>query len=135
MGLLQFVDISKESPAAARIRYKLVEPSAGAVATAMAGHVSAEAIAERMEAAMGISDPGQKDKPLAAVVVDAAQTGQVETVKKALAAMYDVDDRNKATHEAAVLLAKHGLRKPAIDLAKGISDTDLRDQTLVELAQ
>jgi hypothetical protein len=49
--------------------------------------------------------------------------------------MFNLPKRDDTTHEAALLLAKRGLRKQAIDLAKGIGELNLRDRTLVELAQ
>ena len=95
----------------------------------------AEVLAERLEAASSITDVVEKDKPLAAVALDAARAGQAEIVKKALAQMLDLTERSATTHDAALLLAKQGLRKPAIEMAKAIPDLDVRDQTLSELAQ
>ncbi|HUC83971.1 MAG TPA: hypothetical protein VL970_02175, partial [Candidatus Acidoferrales bacterium] len=136
LGLLQFVDFTNESPPYVSIRYQLVEPAASpATIPGAAAGMSPSVLAERLEAAAGITDPDQKDKPLAALAADAAKAGQVLLAKEALADMYNVTARDAATQAAAVLLAKHGLRKSAIEMAKGITDTTVRDQTLAELAQ
>jgi hypothetical protein len=131
-GLLQIVEFANASPPAVKIRYKLVELAAAAGAAISA---SPQVLEERLEAASGIIDAGQKDKPLAGVARDAAKAGQVDIARKALAAMIEMSERDAATHDAALLLAKRELRRAAVEMANGISDTDLRDQTLSALAQ
>ena len=69
------------------------------------------------------------------MATDAAKAGELDLVKKALAQMFYVAERDAATHEAVLLLAKRGLRKEAIDMAKGITDYYIRNQALSELAQ
>jgi len=124
------------TPPAVKIRYKFFEPTvAQAALGGTIGNDMAEVLAERLEAASGITDVNEKDKPLAAVALDAAKAGQAEIVKKALAQMLDLSERSATTHDAALLLAKQGLRKPAIEMAKAIPDLNVRDQTLSELAQ
>ena len=124
------------TPPAVKIRYKFLDSTVaqGALGGTI-GKDTAELLAERLEAASGITDANEKDKPLAAVALDAARAGQAEIVKKALAQMLDLTERSATTHDAALLLAKQGLRKPAIEMAKAIPDLDVRDQTLSELAQ
>jgi hypothetical protein len=136
LGLLQFMEISSDNPPTAKIRYKLMKPGAnGGVALAPVSALSPESLNERLEAAMSIFDDAQKNKPLAAVATDAAKVGQIEILKKALAAMSNDDSRDEATHAATVLLNQHGLRKVAIEMAKGIRNILVRDQTMSELAQ
>jgi hypothetical protein len=123
------------------IQYKLVPPAI-TQATNLDGSLSPDAqnalretLNERLDAASSINDVSEKDRPLAAIASDAAKAGEEEIVKKALAQMYLQNDRDDAAGDAARLLAKRGLRKQAIELAKGISDFTTRNQVLSELAQ
>ncbi|MDR3458620.1 MAG: protein kinase [Verrucomicrobiae bacterium] len=136
LGLLQITGFTSNPPAA-RIRYKLFQPATNqdpAVEDPVTTDLR-ENLAERLDAASSINDPIAKDQPLAAIALDAAKTGEAEIAKKAIAQMYDFSRRNQAAHEVALLLAKRGLHKPAIEIAKSINDYDLRNQTLSELAQ
>jgi hypothetical protein len=67
--------------------------------------------------------------------LDAATAGEVDIAQRALEKMSDPDTRSRKTQEAAYSLAKRGLRKQAIEMAKGIADQDVRDATLDQLAQ
>jgi hypothetical protein len=136
LGLLQIVGFSG-NPSVARIRYKLVQSASNPGTEALAGSDKnlRELLSERLEAASGITDASQKDQPLAAVATDAAKAGEVEIAKRALAQMFELSERDTATHETVLLLVKRGLRKEAIGMAKGITDNSIRDQTLSELAQ
>ena len=71
---------------------------------------------------------------LGAVAVDAAKAGNVELVNTALGKMGDFMQRCQAARQSALQLARHGLRMQAIDIASGIADGEMRDQTLTELA-
>ncbi len=140
LGLLQ-VTGSSGNPPGVMIQYKLVPPAI-TQATNPDGSLSPDAqnalretLNERLDAASSITDFNEKDRPLAAIASDAAKAGEEEIVKKALAQMYLQNDRDDAAGDAARLLAKHGLRKQAIELAKGISDYTTRNQVLSELAQ
>jgi serine/threonine protein kinase len=137
VGVLQVIGYNN-NPSGVKIRYKLAPvpaTNAAAVTSAKASRAARDELNERLEAASNITDAGEKDKPLAAVATDAAKAGEVEIAKQALAQMFNLSKRDDATHEATLLLAKRGLRKQAIDLAKGIGELNLRDRTLVELAQ
>jgi len=140
LGLLQITGFS-DNPDVARIRYKLAQPTAvdntnlNTAMSAEARNSSQEALNERLEAASSINDGTERDKPLAAVAIDAAKAGMVEIVKKSLGQMFDQEKRDETTHQATLLLAKLGLRKQAIEIAKGINDERTRDQALSELAQ
>lgn len=131
VGLLQIASYV-ESPPGVKIRYKLAQVTTNVIADSDARR---EQLAERLEAASGMTDVTEKDKPLAAIAIDAAKAGELEIAKKALAQMFYPDERNRATHDAALLLAKEGFRKQAIELAKTIGDYSMQNQTLSELAQ
>jgi predicted Ser/Thr protein kinase len=140
MGILQIVRFS-DNPPAATIRYKLLQ-QATADGTKPELAMSSEArkatwaaLDDRLEAASSMNEVAEKDQPLAAVATDAAKVGAVNIVKRALGKMFDPMKRDGAAHDAARLLAKRGQRKQAIELAKGISDYTVRDQTLSELAE
>jgi predicted Ser/Thr protein kinase len=140
VGLLQIVCFT-ESPPAAKIRYKLVQATnavtigVNTAEPAAVRDVSEESLKERLDAASSMSDLTERDKPLTALVTDAAQAGNLVVVREALGQMTDQTARDEVTHEAAGILAKHGQRKQAIELAKGISDDSIRNQALAELAQ
>ncbi|HUD83796.1 MAG TPA: hypothetical protein VMQ67_09850, partial [Candidatus Saccharimonadales bacterium] len=140
LGLLQIAGFA-ENPPVARIRYKLVQPSgidetnSDTAMPAAARDLSEEALNERLDAASSMSDLTERDKPLAAVATDAARAGEVEIANKALGQLSDQSTRDEVTHEAASLLAKRGLRKQAIEMAKGINDDTIRNQALAELAE
>ena len=102
---------------------------------AEARNFSQEALNERLEAASSMNDATERDKPLAAVAIDAAKAGVVEIVTKSLAQINDQTMRDETTFKATLLLAKRGLKKQAIEIAKGINDDHTRDQALFELAQ
>ena len=136
MGILQLVSFTGNPPIA-RIRYKLVEPVTDQDARA-GGRINEEArgsLSERLEAASSITDVTEKDKPLTAVAIDAAKTGEVSIAKRALDQIYIQEHADTATHDTAMILAKDGLRMQAIEMAKGITDYTTRNQTLAELAQ
>lgn len=140
LGLLQ-VTGSSANPSGVMIQYKLVPPAI-TQATNPDGSLSPDAqnalretLNERLDAASSINDISEKDRPLAAIASDAAKAGEVEIVQKALAQMYSQDHRDDAAGNAARLLAKRGLRKQAIELAKDISNYTTRNQVLSELAQ
>jgi hypothetical protein len=137
IGLLQITGFS-DNPSGVKIRYKLAPApatDAAAVTYVKASRAARDELNERLEAASNITDAGEKDTPLAALATDAAKLGEADIVRNSLSQMIDLTRRDQATHEAVILLAKRGLKKPAIDLAKGIGELNLRDRTLVELAQ
>jgi uncharacterized membrane protein len=136
MGILQIVGFATNPPAA-RIRYKLVQSAAdqNAVAADGGSHALRDKLTARLDAAASMNDVTAKDKPLAAVAVAAANEAEVDIAKQALARMFYPAERDAAARETALLLAKRGLSKQAIEIAKGINDYTIRNQTLAELAQ
>jgi hypothetical protein len=96
---------------------------------------SREKLAARLSATETITDESIKDKSLTSLAEDAAKAGETKIVKSALDQMVDTNQRDAATSASALLLAKAGFLKPAIELARVIADDDIRDKTLAELAQ
>jgi hypothetical protein len=137
VGLLQVVSFF-QNPAGVKIRYKLMAQPATNLAAAASSPAQVELVerlSERLEAASNISDYNEKDKPLVALAIDAAKAGEPEIAKKAVNQIYIQDTRDTAMHDTAILLAKQGMRKQAIEIAKSITGYSARNQTLVELAQ
>jgi hypothetical protein len=136
MGILQIAGFPTNRPAA-RIRYKLVQSAADpdAVAADGANQAMRDKLTARLDAAASMNDVTAKDKPLAAVAVAAAKEGEVDIARQALARMFYPAERDAAARETALMLAKRGLSKQAIEIAKGINDYTIRNQTLAELAQ
>jgi predicted Ser/Thr protein kinase len=136
VGLLQVLGIT-ENPPDARIRYKLVQLTTNPIVTAggSASAATRELLSERLEAASSMTVSEERDKPLAAIAKDAAEAGEVQMASKALEQIWMIEKRDAATRETALLLAKKNLRKAAVELAKGITNFEVRNQTLSELAQ
>jgi hypothetical protein len=137
MGILQITGFT-ENPPGVNVRYKLVRQTSANQNNPPAPETLKklrEALNDRLDAASNMNNAAEKDKPLAAVATDAAKAGEVEIVAQALGQMFSLSKRDDTTREAALLLAKRGLRKQAIEIAKGINNFKTRDQTLSELAQ
>ena len=136
MGILQLVGFSDDPPAA-KIRYKLIQQTndQGAVITVQAGNNSQEALAQRLEAASIMNDMTAKNKALSVIATDAARAGNAKVVSSTLNQIYDFTTKSQTALEAVRLLAKRGMRKQALGIAKSIDDYTMRDQALSELAQ
>jgi predicted Ser/Thr protein kinase len=136
MGVLQLASFTGD-PSVARIRYKLVQQTndQDAAAPDGTGRISRETLAERLDAASVISDLDSKDRALDVIATDAAKGGELAIIETSLRKMSDSTTRSHTAHESARILAKRGLRKQAIKIAKAISDPDVRDEALAELAQ
>ena len=59
----------------------------------------------------------------------------MDIMKSALGQMIEIDQRDAARHATALLLAKNGHLKQAIETARTIEDSELRDKALAQLAQ
>jgi hypothetical protein len=94
-----------------------------------------EELNERLDAASNMSNDSRKDKLLAIIATDAANSREVDIVKNCLAKISNQEQQDKATRNTAMLLAKHGLRKEGIELATSINNPEYRDAVLAELAQ
>jgi|GEM_PF-3032853 len=136
LGILQLVSFADDPPAA-RIRYKLVQQTndQGTITALKADEAARETLADRLEAASNMNDPGAKDKCLSALATDAAKAGDPRTTADALRQINDFGMKSRTAQEAVRLLAKRGLRKQALEIAKGIDDFSIRDKALSELAQ
>ena len=122
-GLLQITSVT-DDPRGVKIRYKLMKEG-----------LSRQSLTERAEAAAGISGVEERARVFARLATDAARAGEVELVRTSLQRITDMDGRNQAAVASARLLVRRHLRKQAIEIAKSITDIDLRDRTLSELAQ
>jgi hypothetical protein len=110
------------------------EPPVTATVPSVTGN-SHESLTERLEAAENIEELTLKDQALSDLARQAAVAGEADIVTSALDQMTQLEKRDQDTREFAILLAKAGHRKEAIALAEGITNIQLRDKTLVELAQ
>jgi hypothetical protein len=108
---------------------------AGGVESSRELQLAKEQLNARLEAARTISGSLDRDAALTGVVRDAAAAGETAVVKSALQRIGGGIARDDAAREAALLLAKRGLRKEAVEIAKGISGSLMRDATLSELAR
>ena len=134
MGILQIARIT-DQPSAVQIRYKLLQPNSGEVTSAEASETESGNLINRLEAATSMSGDSGKNKLLEAIAVDAAKGGVIEIAKTALSQIDDQHEQDETAHEVGGLLSKRGLKKQAIEIAKAISDPDVRNQALSELAQ
>jgi hypothetical protein len=135
MGVMQLIRFNT-NPATATIRYKLIQPVTNNTGAALGGTGKGTVLGmllQRMEAASKMNDGEGKDGPLAIAAAKAARAGQVERVKETLDQILDTTLRVEATREAAVLLARQGMKKQAIDMAREISDDAVRNRALSEL--
>jgi hypothetical protein len=96
---------------------------------------SHDKMAERLDLAKNITEITVKDKALDSVAREAAAAGDLDIAKSAIDEMVEVNAQGLTTHDIAILLAKTGHRKEAIEIAEGITSISIHDQTLAELAQ
>jgi predicted Ser/Thr protein kinase len=83
-----------------------------------------------------ISDPTVRDKILFQLAESEAEAGEADTATASLLGINDPTTRDAAAGDCARLLAKHGFRKPALNIAQTIiTDPTARDKALSELAQ
>jgi len=135
VGILQIVSFTND-PAAAKIRYKLVQGSDGEGITrpVEVNNAADETLADRLQAALMMRDYTIKDSALSKVALDAANAGNTKVATEALQKMSEYTARDQAAFQTARALARHRMRKAAIETAKTISDFTIRDQALAELA-
>jgi len=134
-GILQLVSFSDDPPAA-KIHYKLIQQTNGDGVTIPfeVNNASSDALADRLEAASIMSDFTARDRVLSALAVDAAKAGNAPVAADSVRKMTDFSERSQTGLEAVRALAKRGLRKQALEIAKSISDFTIRNQALSELA-
>ncbi len=122
------------SPRQVRLRFKVVN--------AIPGHPKGksresarEDLQARLEAAGTIVMMNQKDEVLSGVALEAAKLGETDLAGQALSQIVVLNRRDDSTAQAARLLLKRGMRKQAIELARGITSMHVRDSTMAELAR
>jgi hypothetical protein len=76
-----------------------------------------------------------RDQALIELSADAAGAGDAEIARNALRTMNNLSRKDEAAQESIRRLIKHGQRKPALEIAREISDLTARDRALAELAQ
>jgi hypothetical protein len=89
---------------------------------------------DRLKAAQAIQDPGQRDSALVKVAKDAAEAGEGEVVKGAIASIKDPGTHDNTAVSCAPLLMKAGKGTDATEVAKSIRDPGTRDSALSKLA-
>ena len=121
----------------AQLDVKQVRAEGATLANQPAAHSgpSHDQLAARLEAAEGIADISKKGKSLAGIALAAAGAGESELAKSALDQITDYPEHDTATRNCALLLAKAGLAQVAVEMAQNISDLQMRDETLSELAK
>lgn len=125
-GVLQLMPPTGDT-AALTLRYKLVKSNDGAT--------TQEYFEARLEAAQEISGQVERDAALGRIACDVAAAGEARLVSRVLNKMMGLTERDQAALECVRLLAKRGMRKPAVEIAKAISGVPVRDTALSELAQ
>ncbi|HEY3856718.1 MAG TPA: protein kinase [Verrucomicrobiae bacterium] len=94
-----------------------------------------EALKDRLNAALEITDHDAKNNAIVAVAKDAANAGEMQVLEDALGRITDQTQRNQTTYDAVSVLIQHNQRKQAAQIAKNISDQDLRNKAFSDLAQ
>ena len=102
---------------------------------AATGSVTSRDLIPRYEAAEAIHSIAERDPVLAAIAEDAARVGDWAMTRKALTGISDSNIRDDATRESARLLARFGRRAEALDIAKTINSSAIRDAAIRELAE
>jgi hypothetical protein len=136
MGVLHLVSFTDDPPAA-KIRYKLLQQTNGqpTVAPVEVDKTTVESLATRLEAAKMMNDMTSKNKSLSVIATDAAKASNAKIAGDALNQIYDFTTKSQTALDVVRVLAKRGLKKQALTIAKGIDDYTIRDQALSELAQ
>jgi hypothetical protein len=97
--------------------------------------ISRDALAARLDAALIISGNTERDAAMAGLARDAADAGEFVLVKTAVREIRSVAERDQAALDSSRRLARLGLRKQAVEIAKTISSNTMRDLALAELAK
>ncbi|MGP8201053.1 MAG: protein kinase domain-containing protein [Limisphaerales bacterium] len=91
------------------------------------------ALSQLLQSVKRIEDPTKRDQALAQLAKGAAATGQVEETEVYLETIISAPLRDEAGKACAGLLVKSGQRAGAVEVAKMITNRDLRKATLSEL--
>jgi hypothetical protein len=93
------------------------------------------ALSGRLEAALAISDPSKRDSALDRVAQEAAEGGDAEVTKKALAQINNPLVRDATAAACAAKLAAAGHFAAGAEVAKTIQNPTRRDEALEKLAK
>jgi hypothetical protein len=96
---------------------------------------SPEQLKGRLDAANGISNSAEKNAALKSVAEDAADSGVVDVVVKAVEGISNTTTRSEVAAACARKLAKRGDTKGATDVAQLISNTSMKNEVLGEIAK
>ncbi|MDB6131121.1 MAG: prkC 34 [Verrucomicrobiales bacterium] len=127
LGLLQIKSIDKNGKV--RLRYKLAPHT-----SEMDKQKAKENLEARLEAATTIRDGNQRDDTLSSVVMQAAKAGEVDILKTALGEIRSANRKDQSAASAVHELSRIGHQREAIEIAKTIMSSNLRDSTLSGLA-
>jgi hypothetical protein len=135
-GILQLVRFTNDPPSA-KIRYKLIQQTNGngTPVPLEVDKSTRDTLADRLEAASMMTDMNAMNRVLGSLALDAAKAGNAGVASASLEKMTDLSERDRVALETVRALAKHGLRKPALDIAKSITDFTRQNQALSELAK
>ncbi|MFO0966955.1 MAG: hypothetical protein U0793_15385 [Gemmataceae bacterium] len=88
----------------------------------------------RLDAALAIKDDNTRGSTLTVLARDAAEAGNGQIVKKAVAGIPDGKQHENAAQSSAMKLAEKGQHEAATEVAKMIADEKLRDNVLRSLS-
>jgi predicted Ser/Thr protein kinase len=114
---------------------QIAQDSANSTAPGDTAQTQRETLKDRLDAAKEITDTTARDDAIVALATDAAKAGEPSIVEESLREINDFTRKNQTGYESVGLLAKHGMRKQALQIAKEIADPDLRNKALSDLAQ
>ncbi|HEX5243625.1 MAG TPA: hypothetical protein VFW23_10230 [Tepidisphaeraceae bacterium] len=94
---------------------------------------NSEAMA-RVNAAIEMTNLGERDEALGSACRSAAKAGAVDAVQKALSNITNLNARDEAASDSAIALHDCGQRAAATEVAKTIINLNQRDKILKKLA-
>jgi hypothetical protein len=106
-----------------------------ALGTGCSGDKAVPNYQAKLDAALAISDPTDRDTALATVAEDAAAAAEPDIVRKAVSETSVQKKRDKTAESAALMLASKGKSAEAVEVARMINDQTLRDRTLSKLTK
>jgi hypothetical protein len=92
------------------------------------------ALKGRLSAALAINEQRMREDAVAAVAIDAAKAGNAAVVTKALSQVRGQKRRDDLRSSCAFDLAMAGKLQEAVEIAKTIDVTSLKDETLKRIA-
>ena len=135
-GVLQIVGFTTGSPPVATVRYKLIEPSKeGVAASSHSTESIRQALLLRLDAASNIGIADNQNDPLTSIARDAANADETDIARRALDKIMESQAHDNATKIVALIMAAHGKRREAVEMAKGIHIVEIRDEAMAALAR